>query len=75
VALTKEQWREKIDRLYAEERLDGAPPLDVPEVQQDNATPTHRLRLDMNGATPPSEVDVEESARRAAAWLNGEGSS
>ena len=68
--LTDEQWAEKIAACYAEEFLDGAEPLK----NSSDVTPTHRLRLDMNGATPERKVDVVESARRAAQWLSGDAS-
>lgn len=68
--LTDEQWAEKIKANYLEEFLDGAEPLEDSSYDV-TPTPTHRLRLDMNGATPLSEVDLAESARRAAQWLHG----
>lgn len=62
-------WSERAHIHALEEFLDGAEPL---HDSSDDPTPTHRLRLDMNGATPLSEVDLEESAARAARWLQGE---
>jgi len=64
MSLTDEQWRERVQRCYLEE---GTDPSDLSE----NELVPVGLRLDQNGATPLSEGDVEESARRAAQWLAG----